>query len=111
MDSNNKKYKYITVNDKAFDVMNHPAFKGFGFYLFPWNDKNRYSKDMTMKEVAPLHLWHTNINAQEEVDGVNRLIDDIKFFMIFTQKKKKRKILKNNLLDFFSLEEKKMHHI
>jgi acetyl esterase/lipase len=95
MDSNNKKYKYITVNDKAFDVMNHPAFKGFGFYLFPWNDKNRYSKDMTMKDVAPLHLWHTNINAQEEVDGVNRLIDDINkgykvFYDIYTEEEKKK---------------------
>ena len=95
MDTNNKKYKYITVNDKAFDVMNHPAFKGFGFYLFPWNDKNRYSKDMTMKDVAPLHLWHTNINAQEEVDGVNRLIDDINkgykvFYDIYTEEEKKK---------------------
>ena len=49
--SNPKKYKYISIEDKVQDVMNHPAFKGFGFYLFPWNDKNRYSKNMTMKEV------------------------------------------------------------
>ena len=44
MSSNIKNYKYITLEDKVIDVMNHPAFKGFGFYLFPLNDKSRYSR-------------------------------------------------------------------
>ena len=91
--SNPKKYKYISVEDKVQDVMNHPAFKGFGFYLFPWNDKNRYSKNMIMREVTSLNLWHTNLNAKEEVAGLNRLIDDINkgykvFYDIYTEKEK-----------------------
>ena len=89
-----KKYKYISIEDKVEDVMNHPAFKGFGFYLFPWNDKSRYSKNMTMKEVTSLNLWHTNLNAKEEVAGLNRLIDDINkgykvFYDIYTEEEKK----------------------
>ena len=30
-----------------------------------------------MREVTSLNLWHTNLNAKEEVAGLNRLIDDI----------------------------------
>ena len=94
MESEPKKYKYISIEDKVFDVMNHPAFKDFGFYLFPWNDKSRYSKSMTMKEVTSLNLWHTNLNPKEEVDGLNRLIDDINkgykvFYDIYTEEEKK----------------------
>ena len=94
MEANSKKYNYISIEDKVIDVMNHPAFKDFGFYLFPWNDKKRYSKKMTMREVASLNLWHTNLNPEEEVDGLNWLIDEINkgnkvFYDIYTEEEKK----------------------
>ena len=106
MSSNLKHYKYITVDDKVSDVMNHPAFKGFGFYLFPWNDKNRYSKDMTMRDAITLNLWHTNLNAEEEVDGLNRLIDEINkgykvFYDIYSEEEKKKDPLKKYTGLFF----------
>ena len=95
MDSNKKKYKYISIEDKVIDVMNHPAFKNFGFYLFPWNDENRYNKNMAMKDVISLNLWHTNLKAEEEVSGLNRLIDEINkgykvFYDIYTEEEKKK---------------------
>ena len=95
MSSNIKNYKYITLEDKVIDVMNHPAFKGFGFYLFPWNDKSRYSDNMKMKDVYTLNLWHTNLNPHEEVEGLNRLIDDINkgykvFYDIYSEEEKKK---------------------
>ena len=95
MSSNIKNYKYITLDDKVIDVMNHPAFKGFGFYLFPWNDKSRYSDNMKMKDVYTLNLWHTNLNPHEEVEGLNRLIDDINkgykvFYDIYSEEEKKK---------------------
>ena len=93
MNSNSNYYKYITINDKVIDVINNPAFKGFGFHLFPWNDRRRYSPNMTMREAASLNLWHTNLNPEEEVDGLNRLIDDINkgykvFYDIYTEHEK-----------------------
>ena len=30
-----KKYEHISMNDKVQDVVNHPAFEGFGSLLFP----------------------------------------------------------------------------
>ena len=112
MDSNKKKYKYISIEDKVIDVMNHPAFKNFGFYLFPWNDEKRYNKNMAMKDVISLNLWHTNLKAEEEVSGLNRLIDEINkgykvFYDIYTEEEKKKDPFKNSL-DSFLLEVKKM---
>lgn len=93
MYSNAKNFRHITLGDKIIDVINHPAFKNFGFYLFPWNDKERYSKDLKMKDAPSLNLWHTNFNAKEEVDGLNRLIDDINkgyqvFYDIYSEEEK-----------------------
>ena len=44
MDPKNHNYNHITLEDKVLDVINHPAFNGFGFYLFPWNDKKDIRK-------------------------------------------------------------------
>ncbi len=115
MSSNIKNYKYITLEDKVDDVMNHQDFKGFGFYLFPWNDKSRYSKNMKMKDVYTLNLWHTNLNPEEEVEGLNRLIDDINkgykvFYDIYSEEDKKKDPQKEYTGLFF-LRGKKMLHI
>ena len=93
MYSNAKNFRHITLEDKIIDVINHPAFKNFGFYLFPWNDKSRYKHNLKMKDAPSLNLWHTNFNAKEEVDGLNRLIDDINkgyqvFYDIYSEEEK-----------------------
>ena len=41
-----------------------------------------------------MNLWHTNLKAEEEVDGLNRLIDEINkgykvFYDIYTEEEKK----------------------
>lgn len=69
-------YPPITVHDPVHSVMRHPAFDGRGKLLLPWDDEKRYAKNMTMEDMPGLHLWHTNMDAQQMVDGVNRLIDD-----------------------------------
>ena len=69
-------YQHITVQDSVWDVMAHPAFGGRGRLLFPWDEDGRYPKAMTMADAPSLLLWHTNMKAQEMVDGVNYLIDE-----------------------------------
>lgn len=90
----NKTYKHITLNSQIYSVMNHPAFSNWGHLIFPWDQNNRYSENMTMKDVPNLHLWHTNRDAQSMIDSVNRLIDDINsgvqvFYDIYTDEEKK----------------------
>ena len=98
--TSSQNYNFITSEDKIFDIISHPAFKGFGFHIFPWNSKDRYSKTMKMKEAPSLNLWHTNLNIDEEVRGINRLITDINkgykvFYDIYTEEEKKKTHLKN----------------
>lgn len=69
-------YQHITVQDSVWDVMAHPAFEGRGRFLFPWDEDGRYPKAMTMADAPSLLLWHTNMKAQEMVDGINYLIDE-----------------------------------
>ena len=98
-----QKYNFITPEDKILDIISHPVFKGFGFQIFPWNSKNKYTKTMKMKDAPSLNLWHTNLNINEEINGINRLIADINkgykvFYNIYTDEEKKRPIKKNTRL-------------
>lgn len=89
------KNEHITLNSKIEDVMNHPAFEGFGQLLFSWNDYQRrgYPKDEIMKNVTDYDLWFTHPDPQTQVDVLNRLIDDANkgnkiFYDIYSQKEK-----------------------
>ena len=46
-------YKKITTNDSVINIINHPAFAGFGQYIFPWDDRV-YDGDMTMGQISSL---------------------------------------------------------
>lgn len=70
-------YPHITIDSPIVDVIRHPAFHGRGKLLFPWDDDQRYHRGMTIREAPSLLLWHTNMDPQEMVNGVNRLIDEV----------------------------------
>lgn len=100
------RYRHIATSDSIWDVMSHPAFKGQGKFLFPWDDDSRYSKNMTMYDVPSLLLWHTNMDVQEMVDGVNRLIDDVNdgkqvIYNFYTEEEKIDDPSKKTCLFFF----------
>lgn len=89
----NKMYEHITLNSRIYDVMKYPAFDEWGHLIFPWNEKGRYSENMTMLDAPELHLWHTNRNAKSMVDSINRMIDDRNaglkvFYDIYTAEEK-----------------------
>lgn len=97
-----KKYRHITLNDRVYDVMRHPAFEGFGPRLFSWNDyQNRaYPEKATMRETLNYDLWLTHSDPQRQVDGLNRLIDDVNagetvFYDIYTEEEKAKDSYKN----------------
>ena len=77
-DEGEMKYRHITLDDRIHDVMRHPAFGDFGPLLFTWHDHSSrgYPKGATMREMPDYDLWLTNADAQAQVDGLNRLIDD-----------------------------------
>jgi acetyl esterase/lipase len=57
--------------------MEHPAFKGRGLLLFPWDDPERYPQRMRLAEIPALMPWHTFVQVTEIVAGINRLIQDV----------------------------------
>lgn len=99
-------YPHIEATDRIYDVIAHPAFEGRGKLLFPLDSDSRYTRNMTMKDAPALHLWHTNMNVQQMVDGVNRLIDDINsgkkvLYDFYTDQEKKTEPSQKNTGLFF----------
>ena len=99
-------YKHITVDTKIGDVIDHPAFNGKGNFLFPWDDRRQNHPEKTMRYAPNLHLWHTHMDPQQMVNGVNRLIDDINdgkqvIYDIYTEQEKEQDPEKRNTALFF----------
>ena len=100
------RYGHITVDTKIGDVIDHPAFQGKGNLLFPWDDRLRNHPEKTMRYAPRLHLWHSHMDPQQMVDGVNRLIDDVSdgkqvLYDIYDQEEKARDPEKQNTGLFF----------
>src|SRR5437868_5121106 len=61
MEAQTKK-DYLTVNHFVRDIVNHPAFKGFGELMLPWEDNTRYF-DTRLNQVGSLMPYHGHVNA------------------------------------------------
>lgn len=101
-----REYEKISADDFIYDVMNHPAFADKGRLLFPWDGDRRYDASMTMRDAPALHLWHTNMDVDVMVDGVNHMIDEINagkqvFYDIYTEEEKENDPTKENTGLFF----------
>ena len=82
-------------------MIEHPAFKGKGNLLFPWDDKRQNHPEQSMLHAPDLHLWHTHMDPQQMVDGLNHLIDDINagkqvIYDIYSEQEKEKDPEKRN---------------
>ena len=55
------------------DVINHPAFEGFGRFLFPTGD-GMPDANLTLQDAGALLPFHTYVDVDSSVDVVNSLI-------------------------------------
>lgn len=83
---------HLTVGHRVHDIVNHPAFKGFGELLLPWADNARYY-DTRLEAVGSLMPYHGHVDADVVVGALNSLIDEVKagktiFYEIYTQRQK-----------------------
>lgn len=62
----------LTVNSTVYDVVNNPAFKGFGRYILPL--ERRYDPDMKLKKIPSLLPYHNYVDAERAVDYINEMI-------------------------------------
>jgi acetyl esterase/lipase len=86
------KNEYLTTNHFVRDVVRHPAFRGFGELMLPWDDNTRYF-DTRLSQVGSLMPYHGNVNADVVVGALNHLIDEAGdgrtiFYDFYTERQK-----------------------
>ena len=87
-----KQGRNFTMKTKVKDVINDPAFKGYGRLIFPADIK--IEDDLTLKNIEEILPWYSEINLKRTVEIVNYMKNEVQngnqIFMIFTQRKKKK---------------------
>ncbi|MDR2064529.1 MAG: alpha/beta hydrolase, partial [Prevotellaceae bacterium] len=96
---------YLTVNDYVRDIVNHPAFDGFGELLLS-RDNNSSYHNTSISNVGSLMPYHGNVRPEVVVASVNYMIDEVNsgktiFYSIYTEEQKQRDPAKRNTGIFF----------
>jgi acetyl esterase/lipase len=96
---------YITVGNTILDVINHPAFDGFGELLLARDDNSAYY-GTRLTNVASLMPYHGNVRPDIAVGALNHLIDEVNggktiFYDFYTEQQKRQDSAKRNTGLFF----------
>lgn len=83
---------HVTENDSVLDIVNNPAFVGFGQFLFP-RESGEYDKTMQLNNINSLLPYHTHIDPDTTVRVINHMIDDVNdgktiFYDYYTERQK-----------------------
>lgn len=65
---------WLTEADTVADMVNHPAFAGFGVHLVPRPQDAQ--SDLPLREVGRLMPWHSHVRPDMVMTALNRMIDD-----------------------------------
>jgi acetyl esterase/lipase len=65
----------LHVDDRIRDIVDHPAFQGFGRLILPWDDR-AYDGDMRLRDIGALLPYHSRVDPVVAVSALNRMIDD-----------------------------------
>jgi len=84
----------LTKKHHILDIVNHPAFKGFGELLLPWDDNSKYY-DTRLDQVGTLMPYHSHVDANDVVGALNHLITEADsgktiFYDFYSEQQKKQ---------------------
>lgn len=65
----------LTTESTVGDILRHPAFAGFARLILPWDDRD-YDENLPLARIASLLPYHTHVDPQTVVKGLNRMIED-----------------------------------
>ncbi|MCU4178509.1 alpha/beta hydrolase [Bosea sp. BH3] len=68
-------YAALTPESTLGELLSHPAFKGFGRRLLPWDDRD-VDEQARLSDIGALLPYHTNIDLPSTVAALNRLVAD-----------------------------------
>ena len=96
---------HLRVDDTVGDVLNHPAFAGFGRLLLPWDDRP-YNTTIGLRRIGSLLPYHTHVDPDVVVSALNRMIDDAAagrtvFYDFYTAAEEKAEPARRNTGLFF----------
>jgi hypothetical protein len=99
------KGEHLTADDTIRDLLNHPAFAGFGRLLLPWDDRS-CDNGMPLRNVGSLLPYHSHVDPGTVVNALNHMIDDVNrgktvFYEFYTAEEKKGQRAKSNTGLFF----------
>ena len=66
---------HLRVGDRVGDILNHPAFRGFGHLLLPWDDRP-CDPATPLRSIGSLLPYHSHVDPVVVVSSLNRMIDD-----------------------------------
>lgn len=97
-------FEHFTVTSTVRDVIQHPAFDGFGQFILPLD--RGYQEKMPLKQLRSLLPYHNNIDPQRAVDTINYMVDEVAkeqttFYDIYSEEEKQSDPTKKNTGLFF----------
>ena len=66
---------HLRLDDSLDEILEHPAFAGFGRLLLPWDDR-RYDRAMPLRNIGSLLPYHAQVDPVVVVSALNRMIDE-----------------------------------
>lgn len=85
-------HERVDADTPMVDVIDHPAFQGFGRFLFP-TGRRMPAADMTLRDAGSLLPYHSDVNVDTTVDVINSLMGSVEegqvvFHDIYTDEEK-----------------------
>lgn len=99
-------FAHVTADTLVSEIVEHPAFEGFGKYIFPIKNRSTYNTDMRLDGIGSLLPYHEHIKADTTVAVINRLLDDVSdgktvFYDFYTEEQKQADAAKQDTGLFF----------
>lgn len=96
---------HLTLDNSVHDIVNHPAFRGFGELLLPWENNSSYY-DVSLKNVGRLMPYHSNVRPEVVLSSINFMIDEVNsgktiFYEFYSEEQKQQDPSKNQTGLFF----------
>ncbi len=96
--------KELKIDDSLYDVVNHPAFQGFGQYILPWDNDDSYGTQLN--DVSSILPLHNCVDPNMVVGAINHMIDEVGsgktiFYDFYTNQQKQKDLTKESAGLFF----------
>lgn len=97
--------RHLTMDDSIHNIVNHPAFKGYGERLLPWDNNEAYFSTQ-LCDIGRLLPYHSHIEPSVVVNVLNHMIDEVSsgkviFYDFYSETQKQQEPRKNYTGLFF----------